>query len=72
MSSPSWELPASTTKTEPIKELEAACNEELFQTIWPQNSADLLQFINIIRRGSAGSSLTGIGNAVCWQYQSAE
>ncbi len=30
---------------EPIKELEAALQRQGFQTIWPQNSADLLQFI---------------------------
>jgi lysine decarboxylase len=32
-------------KDEPIKELEAALQRQGFQTIWPQNSADLLQFI---------------------------
>ncbi len=32
-------------KDEPIKELEAALQRRGFQTIWPQNSADLLQFI---------------------------
>lgn len=32
-------------KDEPIKELEAALQKQGFQTIWPQNSADLLQFI---------------------------
>ncbi|VTN14194.1 Lysine decarboxylase, constitutive [Raoultella terrigena] len=32
-------------KDEPIKELEAALQQQGFQTIWPQNSADLLQFI---------------------------
>ncbi|MCS5959667.1 hypothetical protein LNP74_01695 [Klebsiella pneumoniae subsp. pneumoniae] len=29
-------------KDEPIKELEAALQRQGFQTIWPQNSADLL------------------------------
>lgn len=32
-------------KDEPIKELEAALQRQGFQIIWPQNSADLLQFI---------------------------
>ena len=30
-------------KDEPIKELEAALQRQGFQTIWPQNSADLLR-----------------------------
>ena len=32
-------------KDEPIKELEAALIAQGFKIIWPQNSADLLKFI---------------------------
>jgi lysine decarboxylase len=32
-------------KDEPIKELERPCSRAGFRLIWPQNSADLLKFI---------------------------
>lgn len=32
-------------KDEPIKELERALQQQGFQIIWPQNSVDLLKFI---------------------------
>lgn len=50
-------------KDEPIKELEAALQRQGFQTIWPQNSADLCNLSSIIR-GSAGLFLTGMNTAL--------
>lgn len=49
-------------KDEPIKELERALLQQGFQIIWPQNSVDLLKFIEH-NREFAASFLTGMSTA---------